>query len=149
AIATLKALYREQKLTPSRIVEAVFERIAAAGDDSVWIAKVPREAALVRAQQLEARGDRDLPLYGIPFAIKDNIDVVGMPTTAACPGYSYLPDRNAFVVDQLLAAGAILIGKSNLDQFATGLVGVRSPFGACRCPFDPARISGGSSSGSA
>src|SRR6185503_20388837 len=90
-----------------------------------------------------------LPLYGIPFAVKDNIDCAGLPTTAACPAFAYTPSLNAHVVERLLAAGAILMGKTNLDQFATGLVGTRSPYGAPRCVFDRRYISGGSSSGSA
>ena len=91
----------------------------------------------------------DLPLYGVPFGVKDNIDVAGAPTTAACPAFSYVPERSAAVVQRLCAAGAIVLGKTNLDQFATGLVGVRSPYGACRNVFDARYISGGSSSGSA
>ena len=90
-----------------------------------------------------------MPLYGIPFAVKDNIDVSGLPTTAACPAFAYFPGANATVVQRLLDAGAMLIGKTNLDQFATGLVGTRSPHGAPRCVFDGDVISGGSSSGSA
>jgi allophanate hydrolase len=90
-----------------------------------------------------------MPLYGLPFAIKDNIDVAGLPTTAACPGFAYNPARSAPVVARLVAAGALLVGKTNLDQFATGLVGTRSPYGVPRNPFDAAYIPGGSSSGSA
>ena len=89
------------------------------------------------------------PLWGLPFAIKDNIDLAGVPTTAACPAYAYIPDRSATVVERLIGAGAIPIGKTNLDQFATGLVGVRSPYGVPGNPFNPAYIPGGSSSGSA
>src|SRR5262249_11098209 len=91
----------------------------------------------------------NLPLYGAPFAIKDNIDCAGQPTTAGCPAYSYVANRSAPVVQRLLDAGAIAIGKTNLDQFATGLAGDRSPYGACRNVFDPAYVSGGSRSGSA
>ena len=90
-----------------------------------------------------------MPLCGVPFAVKDNIDVAGLPTTAACPAFAYTPAANATVVERLMAAGAILIGKTNLDQFATGLVGTRSPYGAAASVFDPRYISGGSSSGSA
>jgi allophanate hydrolase len=100
-------------------------------------------------QALEARSIDDLPLYGIPFVIKDNIDLVGMPTTAACPAFAYAPTRSATVVQRLLEAGAIPLGKTNLDQFATGLVGTRSPHGACRNSFNAEYISGGSSAGSA
>ena len=90
-----------------------------------------------------------LPLYGVPFAVKDNIDVAGLPTTAACPGFAYQPQQSAEVVRRLVEAGAIVVGKTNLDQFATGLVGVRSPYGVPKNPFDPAFVPGGSSSGSA
>ena len=89
------------------------------------------------------------PLWGVPFAVKDNIDVAGMPTTAACPDYAYTPERSATAVGRLLAAGGIMLGKTNLDQFATGLVGMRTPYGVARNPFDAAFIPGGSSSGSA
>ena len=95
------------------------------------------------------QGPAGLPLFGVPFAVKDNIDVAGLPTTAACPAFAYLPERSATAVERLRAAGALLIGKTNLDQFATGLVGVRSPYGAPRSPFDSRYVSGGSSSGSA
>jgi len=88
-------------------------------------------------------------LYGVPFAIKDNIDLAGIPTTAACPEYAYTPANSATVVQKLIDAGAIPIGKTNLDQFATGLVGTRSPYGACQNSFNPEYISGGSSAGSA
>jgi allophanate hydrolase len=126
-------------------IARIFDAIAAEGLAPVWIALVDRESALRRARDV----DPTLPLAGVPFAVKDNIDVAGMPTTAGCPAYSYLPERTATVVQRLLDAGAILIGKTNLDQFATGLVGVRSPYGACANVFDARYISGGSSSGSA
>jgi allophanate hydrolase len=146
--AALNSLYRSRALTPSRLVEAVYHRIATAGDDHVWIHLVPLADALKRAHDLES-GDMNLPLYGIPFAVKDNIDVEGLPTTAACPAYAYTAGHSAPVVEKLLAAGAILIGKTNMDQFATGLVGVRSPYGIPKNPFDERYIPGGSSSGSA
>jgi allophanate hydrolase len=104
---------------------------------------------LAYAQKLEAKVAKNLPLYGIPFAIKDNIDLVGTPTTAGCPDYAYTPEKSATVVQKLIDAGAIPVGKTNLDQFATGLVGTRSPYGACKNSFNPAYISGGSSAGSA
>ena len=126
----------------------VLERIAGCRDPAIWIAQVPAETLRVRAEALAA-ADISLPLYGIPFAVKDNIDVAGMPTTAGCPEFAYTPAHNATVVQRLLDAGAILIGKTNLDQFATGLVGTRSPYGAPRCVFDERYVSGGSSSGSA
>jgi allophanate hydrolase len=126
-------------------IDVIFDRIAADGLAPVWIALADRDAAIRRARDV----DPSLPLAGVPFAVKDNIDVAGMPTTAGCPAYSYVATRTATVVQRLLDAGAILIGKTNLDQFATGLVGVRSPYGACSSVFDDRYISGGSSSGSA
>ena len=108
-----------------------------------------RRAAIAEAKTLTAAGADGRPLYGIPVAIKDNIDAEGMPTTAACPAFAYKPAKDATAVARLRRAGAIVIGKTNLDQFATGLVGVRSPYGIPRNAFDPALIPGGSSSGSA
>ena len=134
-------------MTITERIHAIYDRIEAAPLQPVWISIVPREAAIKRATALE--GATGKPLLGVPFAVKDNIDVAGMPTTAGCPEFAYTPERNAFVVDRLLDAGAILIGKTNLDQFATGLVGVRSPYGACSSIYDERYISGGSSSGSA
>lgn len=134
------------------VVDEVYARIAADGDPALWIAIVPQEQARARAAGLTALDSAlraKLPLYGIPFAVKDNIDVAGMPTTAACPAFSYIPERSATVVEKLEAAGAILVGKTNMDQFATGLVGTRSPHGAVPNAFRPEYISGGSSSGSA
>ncbi|WP_029910417.1 allophanate hydrolase [Pelobacter seleniigenes] len=138
-------------LSPVEMVEEVLQRCAAYPDRAVWISRASREQLLARAQWLieQPGGVENLPLYGIPFAVKDNIDCLGFATTAACPAYAYQPDSDAFVVAKLLAAGAILIGKTNLDQFATGLVGTRSPHGAPRCVFDADYVSGGSSSGSA
>ena len=128
----------------------VLDRIAAWPDPAVWITLRDRDDLLAEAQALEAAGPSpDRPLWGIPFAVKDNIDVAGLPTTAACPAFAYTPDRDAAVVARLRAAGAIPVGKTNLDQFATGLNGTRSPYGAPRSVFDPAYIAGGSSSGSA
>lgn len=127
-------------------IENVYERIGAGSPAPVWISLVPRETALEQARRLE---NPALPLYSLPFAIKDNIDLAGLPTTAGCPAYAYSPTRNAPVVQRLIDAGAIPIGKTNMDQFATGLVGTRSPYGACSSVFDPRYISGGSSSGSA
>jgi len=116
----------------------------------VWITLVSRQQALDRAKELEALpSPSTLPLFGIPFAVKDNFDVEGLPTTAACPAFAHDATTTATVVRKLLEAGAILIGKTNMDQFATGLVGTRSPYGICSSVFDPAYISGGSSSGSA
>ena len=151
-IAGLLARYHAGSLSPTLVARAVLERVAAAGDDKVWISRVPEAEVLARARALEALPVAEraaLPLYGIPFAVKDNIDVAGMPTTAGCPAFAYAPERTATGVQRLLDAGAILIGKTNLDQFATGLVGVRSPYGVARNPFDSRYIPGGSSSGSA
>jgi allophanate hydrolase len=143
-IASLQNAYTRQALSPQDVINAIYDEIDARGIRPVWISLVPREAALAKARDA-ANG----PIYGIPFAIKDNIDVAGMPTTAACPEFAYTPSRSATVVARLEAAGAILIGKTNLDQFATGLVGVRSPYGIPSSVFNPEYISGGSSSGSA
>jgi allophanate hydrolase len=117
----------------------------------VWTLRLPAEAVLAQARAVDARvaAGETLPLAGVPFAVKDNIDVGAYPTTAACPAFAYTPARSATVVERLVAAGAVLIGKTNLDQFATGLVGARSPYGAPRCVFNQAFVSGGSSSGSA
>lgn len=115
-----------------------------------WITRAPPasiQASLESARERKERGE-PLPLYGVPFAVKDNIDVAGYPTTAACPAFSRVPRTSSPVVDRLIDAGAIFMGKTNLDQFATGLSGVRSPYGICKNPFDPRFISGGSSSGS-
>ena len=135
-------------MTPSQAAEAALKADRAHDDTAIWIARVADAAIVERARLLEREGKRDRPLWGVPFAVKDNIDVAGLPTTAGCPGYAYQPDRSAPAVDRLLEAGAILIGKTNLDQFATGLVGTRSPYGVPRNVFDAARVPGGSSSGS-
>lgn len=148
-IESLLTTYRSGQLQPADIIEEVYRRIDVRGNDAVWIHLLPKAEALAQAQALAGKNLHDLPLYGIPFAVKDNIDVAKIPTTAACPAYSYIPQKTATVVDRLLQAGAILIGKTNLDQFATGLVGVRSPYGACSNVFHEDYISGGSSSGSA
>ncbi len=129
-------------------IRETFRKIRERDGDSVWISLVPEAHALERAQELE-EDNRELPLKGQTFAIKDNIDLAGTPTTAACPAFSYTPTRSAFVVQRLIDAGAVPIGKTNLDQFATGLNGTRSPYGVPRNFYNPAFISGGSSSGSA
>jgi allophanate hydrolase len=148
AIPDLLRLYRSRELRPRDVIDHVYARIAQRGDDHVWISVVSKGEALDRADALDA-GPRDSPLYGIPFAVKDLFDVSGLPTTAGCPAYSYVAGRTATLVGKLVEAGAILIGKTNLDQFATGLVGVRSPYGIALNPFDARYIPGGSSSGSA
>ncbi len=135
------------------MVRDVFGAIAGveACGNPIWITLQTPAAVAAQARNIEARrsAGATLRLYGIPFAVKDNIDVAGMPTTAACPAYAYVPQSTAHAVQMLQAAGALLIGKTNLDQFATGLVGIRSPYGACFNPFDRRYIAGGSSSGSA
>ena len=150
-LVALRRRYAEGRTTPAETIQGVYRKIAARGNDAVWITLCPEAEALARARELEARVQdfSQLPLYGVPFAIKDNIDAAGWPTTAGCPDFAYEPLANAPVVGSLLAAGAILIGKTNLDQFATGLVGTRSPYGTPPNPFDPRYIPGGSSSGSA
>jgi len=154
-IAGLTAGLRAGELTPTAIIEGVLERIAAAGDDGVWIHRVPAAELRERASSLDALLDArpdaldELPLLGVPFAVKDVLDVAGLPTTAGCPRYRRYPGRSAPLVDRLVDAGALLVGKTNLDQFAAGLVGVRSPYGVSRNPFDRRFIPGGSSSGSA
>jgi len=148
-LSQLAAAYRSGNVRPIDIISTVLERISRRSDDKIWIDRVPRAQLEARARELENRQGENLPLYGIPFAIKDNIDLAGRPTTAACPDFSYTPEANASVVQRLIDAGAIAIGKANLDQFATGLVGTRSPYGACANAFDADYISGGSSAGSA
>ncbi len=146
---SLTAAYRGGAADPVGVAAEAFARASALMASNVWITLRDRDAILAEAEALAERGPDGLPLFGLPFAVKDNIDVAGLPTTAACPEYAYVPAESAAVVRLLQQAGAILLGKTNLDQFATGLVGVRSPYGACRNPFDPAYVSGGSSSGSA
>lgn len=135
-------------LRPSQVVGELVERLAEPFEQAVWITRVSEAALLAAAAALDL-ADPELPLYGIPFAVKDNIDVAGMPTSAGCPGFAYLARETAPVVQRLLDAGALLVGKTNMDQFATGLLGTRSPYGRCSSVADPARVSGGSSSGSA
>ena len=130
-------------------IEAVYARIEKHADSALFITMRAKEAALAAAKAMTAAGREGKPLYGVPFVVKDNIDVAGLPTTAACPAFAYAPGKSAFVVAKLEAAGAIVIGKTNLDQFATGLVGVRSPYGAPRNALRADLIPGGSSSGSA
>lgn len=143
-IANLSQLYASGEATPEAIVGEVFARIKAKGVRPDWITLVDEREALAKAASAP-RG----PLHGIPFAVKDNIDVARLPTTCACPEFAYVADRSAFAVERLEQAGAILIGKTNLDQFAAGLNGTRSPYGIPSNTFNANYISGGSSSGSA
>ncbi len=138
--------------TAVEVAAESLERIAAydAVQPQTWIAKLLPDLVLERARAVDARiaAGETLPLAGVPFAIKDNIDLAGEQTTAGCPAYAFSPGRDAEVVARLVAAGAIPVGKTNMDQFATGLVGARSPYGAPGCVFNRAYVSGGSSSGS-
>src|SRR5688500_10546299 len=144
-IAGLLRDYRSGAKRPDAVIQEIFGTVRAGALQPTWISLADEAEAVARAKAIDA----DLPLAGVPFAVKDNIDVAGLPTTAGCPSFAYTPHRSASVVARLEAAGAILIGKTNMDQFATGLVGVRSPYGACSSVFDERYISGGSSSGSA
>ena len=144
-IASILAAHRSGTRTPADTIAASFQRIRAHGDPAIFIALRNEAEAVAEAAALT---DPSLPLYGVPFAVKDNIDVRGMATTAACPAFAYQAHADATSVARLKAAGAVVIGKTNLDQFATGLVGVRSPYGIPRNLFDAKLIPGGSSSGS-
>lgn len=147
-IGALHSAY-ERGATPAEVMRESLRRIAAAGDPGIFL-HLRSEADLVaEAEALPAFDPVAYPLWGLPFAIKDNIDLAGAPTTAACPDFAYEPDDDAFVVARLRAAGAIPVGKTNLDQFATGLVGVRTPFPVPKNAIDPEIVPGGSSSGSA
>jgi allophanate hydrolase len=148
-IANLQRLYRSGELTPLWLVEHLLQQLQGEDSHHVWISRFDAETLRTHARALAGKDIASLPLYGIPFAIKDNIDLAGIPTTAGCPAYAFTPTESATVVQRLSDAGAIPLGKTNLDQFATGLNGTRSPYGACRNAFDPDFISGGSSSGSA
>ena len=150
-VQSLARTYRLGEASPEQVVQLVLERIASYPDPAVWIHRLPLDEIMLQVRAVEKRrlAGHALPLYGVPFAIKDSIDLAGCPTTAACPAYSFVPQRSAPVVQRLMDAGAIAVGKTNMDQLGTGLAGDRSPYGACRNVFDPAYISGGSSSGSA
>jgi allophanate hydrolase len=153
SFSALQRAYRDGALGPHDVVDEVNARIDRDRERvrHVWLARPGAEAmhaAAARAIE-RSRAGESLPLFGIPFAVKDNIDVAGMPTTAACPAFAYTPSASALVVQRLVDAGAIVAGKVNLDQLATGLVGVRSPYGVPTNPFDARMIPGGSSSGSA
>jgi allophanate hydrolase len=148
-VAAIVAAHRAGDLSPAQTMARSFRRIRDHNDPAIFISLRAEGEALAEAEALAAKDGRQLPLYGIPVAVKDNIDGAGMPTTAACPAYAYTPSVDSTVVAKLRAAGAIVIGKTNLDQFATGLVGVRSPFGIPKNPVRADLVPGGSSSGSA
>ena len=151
--AEIAAAVQSGQTTAVAQVEAALARITAydAIQPQIWISRASAEQVLAAARAVDARiaAGEKLPLAGVPYAAKDNIDVAGFETTAACPAFAYTPEASATVTARLAAAGAICVGKTNLDQFATGLVGVRSPYGIPRNAFNRAYISGGSSSGSA
>ncbi|WP_375306663.1 allophanate hydrolase [Bradyrhizobium sp. A11] len=149
-IAAIVAAHRAGTLTPTETVARTYQRIRDNGDPAIFISLRDEKDAVAEAERLAARADAaSLPLYGVPVAVKDNIDALGFATTAACPAFSTAPAHDATAVARLRAAGAIIIGKTNLDQFATGLVGVRSPYGIPRNSVRDDLIPGGSSSGSA
>lgn len=149
SLSVLKKAYSDGELSPKKLSLELRDQALAQADFNAWI-YVLSEAELERyCDALSTKSPETHPLYGVPFAIKDNIDLAGVPTTAACPDFKYTPEKSAFVVQQLIDAGAIPLGKTNLDQFATGLVGVRSPYGEGKNVFNTDYISGGSSAGSA
>ena len=148
-VATIVAAHRAGTMTPSQTVARSYRRIRDHNDPAIFISLRDEKDVLAEAERLARRDAAQLPLYGVPVAVKDNIDVLGMPTTAACPAFSYMPTHDSTAVAKLREAGAIIIGKTNLDQFATGLVGVRSPYGIPRNAIRADLIPGGSSSGSA
>jgi allophanate hydrolase len=149
-VGELVAGYRAGELRPSDVVSATLDRIGARGNDGTWISVADRDELAVRAKELEQLVDpASAPLYGVPFGVKDSIDVAGVLTTLACPDYAYRATATAPVVERLIAAGGIYVGKTNLDQFATGLNGTRTPYPIPRSVYGGNLISGGSSSGSA
>ena len=145
---SLKQCYKNDVFTAVDVVNEIFRRINTRGEDGVWTFVLKQSEVLQRAKDLMDMDAASLPLYGIPFCVKDNIHIEGYPTTASCPSIAFIPEKTALVVKRLMDAGAILVGKNTMDQFATGLVGVRSPEHPVNL-FDPAYIPGGSSSGSA
>ncbi|MGA7323965.1 MAG: allophanate hydrolase [Rhodomicrobium sp.] len=148
SIPGLHAAYAKG-VSPAAVMERVFARIKAVNDPGIFITLQEQKELLEAAAALPPFDPSKFPLWGIPFAVKDNIDVAGMPTTCACPAFSYVPEKSAPAVEKLVDAGALCIGKTNLDQFATGLVGVRTPYPVPRNAIDPNLVPGGSSSGSA
>lgn len=150
SVAEILASHAGGSGSPTKTAARVADAIAARGDDGTWLSTVPRDQLIAAAQEIENRvGARTLPLYGVPFGVKDSIDVEGVPTTLSCPDYAYVATTTAPAVRRLLDAGALYVGKTNLDQFATGLNGTRTPYTIPRSVFGGEMISGGSSSGSA
>jgi allophanate hydrolase len=150
-ISGLLAAYRAGSLQPAQVLARLWATWQATplAQDTAWISRAPADFLQTQLDALQGQSPDTLPLFGIPFAVKDNIDVAGLQTTAACPAFAFEPVESAEAVKRLMAAGAIVVGKTNLDQFATGLVGMRSPYGAPSSTFSEAHVSGGSSSGSA
>lgn len=148
-ITALKNAYKNNDTTPKELIHKLREQALTQKEYNTWITLLEVSQLDEYLSYLDSKNIDELPLYGVPFAIKDNIDLAGVPTTAACPDFEYTPTANAFVVNQLIKAGAIPLGKTNLDQFATGLVGMRSPYGEGVNAFNTDYISGGSSAGSA
>jgi len=148
-VASLTDAYQNDSLTPEKVLADIRKRSAEFEEHNIWIHLLSETEQAPFLELLKQKNQADCPLWGIPFAIKDNIDLAGIPTTAACEEFAYTPEKSATVVQQLIDAGAIPVGKTNLDQFATGLNGTRSPWGACRNSFNKKYISGGSSAGSA
>lgn len=150
SVAEILASHAAGTGSPAKTAARVADAIAARGDDGTWLSTVPREQLIAAAEEIEKRpGARTLPLYGVPFGVKDSIDVAGVPTTLSCPDYAYVAEKTAPAVQRLLDAGALYVGKTNLDQFATGLNGTRTPYTVPRGVYGGDMISGGSSSGSA
>jgi allophanate hydrolase len=149
SVAEIIDAYKSGAATPADIVARSFARIRAHNDPAIFITLRDEKDVTAEARELTRRGDKSLPLHGIPVTVKDNIDVAGLPTTAACPAFLYRPKQDATAVARLRAAGALILGKTNLDQFATGLVGTRTPYGIARNLFDDKLIPGGSSTGAA
>ncbi len=147
-VSGLAAHYQAEDFTPRQLVQHL-QSLQPEDRHNIWIERLNSDQLEPYLQRLDHNQSRSLPLYGIPFAIKDNIDLAGIDTSAGCEAFRYRPPEDASVIGRLIAAGAIPMGKTNLDQFATGLVGTRSPYGACKNAFNPKYVSGGSSSGSA
>ncbi len=149
SIPLLKKKYQSNEITPEALIQEIISRAEADKEYNIWITPPTMDMIQPYLDRLKQMDPEQSPLWGIPFAIKDNIDLAGVPTTSGCPEFAYIPDEHATIINRLIEAGAIPVGKTNLDQFATGLVGTRSPFGEAKNSLNPELISGGSSSGSA
>ncbi|PZR66019.1 MAG: allophanate hydrolase, partial [Stutzerimonas stutzeri] len=148
-LATLSAAYTAGDITPRQLILGLRDKAAELSPEfNAFIHLMTAAELEPYLAALDGKTPAELPLYGVPFAIKDNIDLAGVPITAACPAFAYTPETSATIVEQLLALGAVPLGKTNLDQFATGLNGTRSPYGECRNSVHPDYPSGGSSAGS-